>query len=135
MVFLTVCTAKRKPLLANTAVQELLVDVWCESDLWLVGRYVLMPDHLHLFCAPACVEHPSVRKWAQYWKSRASTRWPNRLEQPVWQSDVWDRQLRTGESYSEKWAYVRNNPVRHGLVKNAEDWPYQGELNSLLWHD
>ncbi|MFL6519487.1 MAG: hypothetical protein ACJ8NS_04645 [Chthoniobacterales bacterium] len=26
-----------------------------------------------------------------------------------------------------------NNPVRHGLVKNAEDWPYQGVLNELRW--
>jgi hypothetical protein len=28
-----------------------------------------------------------------------------------------------------------NNPVRHGYVAHAEDWPYQGELNVLQWHD
>ena len=36
--------------------------------------------------------------------------------------------LRTDESYTEKWNYVRNNPVRAGLAKNAGDWPYQGEI-------
>ena len=40
-----------------------------------------------------------------------------------------------GYSYDEKWQYVRNNPVRHGLVESAEKWPYQGELNRLEWHD
>jgi len=30
---------------------------------------------------------------------------------------------------------VKNNPVRHGHVACAEDWPYQGELNILEWHD
>ena len=54
---------------------------------------------------------------------------------PLWQRDCWDRQLRTGESYTQKWEYVRNNPVRKGLVANADDWPYQGELNVLEWHE
>ncbi|PYJ59756.1 MAG: hypothetical protein DME74_11770 [Verrucomicrobia bacterium] len=53
----------------------------------------------------------------------------------AWQRDFWDRQLRRGESYAEKWKYVENNPVRHGHVQRAEDWLYQGELNVLHWHD
>ena len=35
---------------------------------------------------------------------------------------------RSDESYSQKWNYVRENPVRAGLVKSVEDWPYQGEI-------
>ena len=37
--------------------------------------------------------------------------------------------------YTAKWEYVRSNPVRHGHVVNSGDWPYQGELNILEWHD
>jgi hypothetical protein len=33
-----------------------------------------------------------------------------------WQTDHWDRRLRSDESYAEKWEYVRCNAVRHGLV-------------------
>ena len=62
-------------------------------------------------------------------------RWPRPNEQPVWLLDGWDTQLRTGDSYSQKWDYDRNNPVRHGLAKQAEDWPYQGELCHIEWHD
>ncbi len=52
IVFVTACTRNRQPWLANAAVHALLRAVWTEADAWLVGRYALMPDHLHLFCAP-----------------------------------------------------------------------------------
>jgi putative transposase len=59
--------------------------------------------------------------------------WDNPAELPLWQRHFWDTQLRKGESYDEKWQYVVENPVRAGLAKRSEDWPYQGELNTLPW--
>ena len=91
-----------------------------------------MPDHIHFFAAPNAIEAPSLEKWMKYWKSRATSN----MRKPggtVWQRGHWDRQLRSGESYDDKWEYVRSNPVRHGLVIKADDWPYQGELNELRW--
>jgi len=46
----------------------------------------------------------------------------------VWQEGFFDHVLRSDESYAEKWNYVRQNPVRAGLVARAEEWPYQGEI-------
>ncbi len=132
IVFLTVCTKDRKPVLARPEVHRLLRDVWQEAASWLVGRYVIMPDHLHLFCAPG--GHPvDLARWVTYWKSLSTRRWPWPEEKPVWQRDFWDTQLRRGEKYEEKWAYVLENPVRKGLVKDAAEWPYAGELNVLPW--
>ncbi len=48
-----------------------------------------------------------------------------------WQPGFFDHLLRNDESYGEKWNYVRDNPVRAGLVKLAEDWPYAGEIVSI----
>jgi len=133
IIFVTACTSKRKPILAvNDAYGEILA-AWREANGWLVGRYLVMPDHVHLFCAPAGADYPELRKWVQYWKSIASRSWPRMSEQPVWQTSFWDTQLRTGEGYEQKWEYVRQNPVRKGLVKSAEEWPYQGEMNKLQW--
>ncbi len=53
--------------------------------------------------------------------------------QPLWQRDFWDTQLRDIRHYDDKWHYVRNNPVRKGLVANVDAWPYQGCLNELMW--
>ncbi|MFT3868295.1 MAG: hypothetical protein QM715_07340 [Nibricoccus sp.] len=134
IVFLTICTHNRKSILACDKVHQLLRDTWIRAHFWQVGRYVIMPNHIHLFAAPACWPVESIRKWSSYWKSHASRRWPNQSEQPIWQTDGWDTQLRSGESYSAKWEYVRNNPVRAGLVNEVDDWPYQGEINPLSWH-
>ena len=102
-----------------------------------------------LACRPVCdyagshsfVLHPNtyppqpLKKWVSFWRNQVTRVWPQRNQTPIWQRDYWDRQLRRHESYSQKWNYVVNNPVRHGYVAHAEDWPFQGELNVLSWHD
>ena len=133
ILLVTVCTKNRKPILANQAVFDLLQRVWREAESWQVGRFVLMPDHLHVFCSPAEMPARSVKQWVKFWKAAASRQWPCAKDQPVWQVDFWDRQLRKGEHYGERWEYVRQNPVRAGLVKNADDWPWQGVINELRW--
>ena len=50
-----------------------------------------------------------------------------------WQPNSFHHRLRRQENYTEKWNYVRENPVRKGLVKTPEDWPYQGMINNLRW--
>ncbi len=134
IIFLTICTQARKAILARPDVHDLLVEVWREATHWRVGRYVLMPDHLHLFCAPGQAEIPSLGKWIQFWKSCASRKWPRPNEHPVWQKSHWDTQLRSGDGYDEKWAYVQQNPVRKGLVSRPDDWPFLGEVYALDWH-
>jgi putative transposase len=51
--FLTICTAGRRALLANDDVFAVLRAEFEASPLrygWTVGRFVVMPDHLHFFC-------------------------------------------------------------------------------------
>ena len=129
IILLTVCTDKR--ILAHKDVHEVLRASWQAAGAWTVGRYVVMPDHIHLFCAPSSLEAVPLNKWVQFWKSHSSRSWPRSAEQPVWQKSFWDTQLRRGDSYANKWDYVLQNPVRHKLVTRVEDWPYQGELNLL----
>jgi putative transposase len=130
IVFLTVCTRNRQPWLATDVVHQTLIEAWHEADAWLVGRYVLMPDHLHLFATPGLGE-ASFETWVRFWKSRFSRAYA----QPDcrWQTDHWDTRVRSAAAYIEKWEYVRLNPVRRGIVSDADQWPYQGELNCLRW--
>ena len=55
----------------------------------------------------------------------------NGIPSPYWQKGFFDHVLRSGESYSAKWEYVRNNPVRAGFASNADAWPYLGEVFDL----
>lgn len=133
IVFLTVCTKSKKKILANDEAHKLLTTAWQTRPTWVVGRYVLMPDHIHLFCAPGDLNPPPLTDWVEFWKSYVARKWFDRSQSPIWQRQFWDTQLRRGENYEEKWDYVLQNPVRAGLVGRVEDWPYQGELNVLAW--
>ena len=43
---------------------------------------------------------------------------------PVWQEESFDHVLRSTESFIEKLEYIRQNPVRRGLVAKPEDYPW-----------
>jgi putative transposase len=130
IVFLTVCTKNRAPWLAQPEVHQTLRNIWSKAEAWLVGEYLLMPDHLHLFCAPQDLSF-TLENWVSHWKRKFTCL--HLLNTGDWLRNFWDTRLRHGENYTEKWHYVRENPVRAGLVKQPEDWPYQGSLNVLRW--
>jgi putative transposase len=135
LIYVTQVVAARRPLLTRPEAVETLLAAWRRADHWLVGGYVLMPDHAHFFCTPARMPMTPLNQWMSFWKAEATQHWPWLVEKPVWQKDFFDRQLRRGESYAEKWHYVRENPVRAGLVREVESWPWQGELHPLTWHE
>ncbi|MGH7940766.1 MAG: hypothetical protein ACREFR_06835, partial [Limisphaerales bacterium] len=45
-----------------------------------------------------------------------------------WQNGYHDHKFRTPESETRKWEYVCLNPLRAGLVKRPEEWPFSGEI-------
>ena len=71
----------------------------------------------------------------QFWRNESTRRWPFADEKPIWQQDFFDRQLRNGESYRQKWLYLWENPAKQKIVTKPEDWPFQGEMYILPWHD
>jgi hypothetical protein len=53
----------------------------------------------------------------------------------AWTSDLAGRLLRSlsaFDSYSEKWDYIEQNPVRAGLVEHTKEWPYRGIIQNLM---
>jgi REP-associated tyrosine transposase len=131
--FATACTHSRERWLACPAIHESLI-AFCSRGTErgaLVGRYVLMPDHVHLFVAfqPGTIGVSALMKSLKNSLSKV-LREMGKLS-PHWQDGFFDHVLRSSESYEQKWLYVRENPVRAGLVARAEHWPYQGEIHPL----
>jgi putative transposase len=129
--FLTVCVAKRRPLLAVPAAYDILLHEWQglhERYGWAIGRYVVMPDHVHFFAASGLDEVKplslAIGKWKE-WTAKRILALVN-CEAPLWQPEFFDHLLRSDESRSETWSYIRANPVHAGLVTQADDWPYSG---------
>jgi putative transposase len=133
--FITACTDNRNKLLANSQVAEILIEEWKSAEErhnWFVGRYVIMPDHVHFFCAPG-EEEKDLSLFMKFWKEWTSKKIKKacNLQIDIWQPEFFDHLLRSEESYVQKWDYVLNNPLRAGLVKNVKDWPWQGEIEVL----
>jgi putative transposase len=119
--FLTICCLPRD---ANTLCETQRaskifesVQVYESLGKWSVRLMLLMPDHLHVL-----VDFPFwgdmsriVGDWRRYLSKRLGI---------TFQRNFFDHRLRRDESHHEKWKYIKMNPVRAGLVKNPEDWPY-----------
>ena len=131
------CTEDRRQVLACDEVASILVNEWRAAHRrhsWAVGRYVIMPDHVHFFARRATVAKP-MADWMQMWKSVSSRQLAAALDTapPIWQSDYFDRYLRSRENYEQKWNYVEQNAVRAGLIKEGEEWLYRGSIFDLIW--
>ncbi|MHB0937204.1 MAG: transposase [Armatimonadota bacterium] len=130
VIEVTICTENRIPCLANEAVHQMFRKVWQEARAWLVGYYMIMPEHTHFFTAPGEIDL-SLERWIRYWKRELSMLHPDadwRL-----QVDHWDTRMRNGKHYAERQAYVKNNPLRKGFVEDPDDWPYQGRIFDWSW--
>jgi REP-associated tyrosine transposase len=98
-----------------------------------IGRYVIVPDHVHLFAALPPTE-VTLPKWVQMLKTVLGKQLLRlRIQKPHWQEKFFDHVLRSSESYSEKWDHVRLNPVRAGFSEQPEAWAYQGKIMRIQY--
>jgi len=130
--FVTACTHKREPCLNNLDIHQRFTEFGKageERGAWL-GAFVLMPDHLHAFVI-IDDERLKLSTWVKSLKNALSKVLREKdVPSPDWQKGFFDI-LRSGDSYSEKWEYVRENPVRARLVTAWSDWPFSGEIFDL----
>jgi REP element-mobilizing transposase RayT len=134
--FVTTCSFRRRAVFASASIAAILVNEWHAARArhgWAIGRYVIMPDHVHFFCSAELDAKP-LPKFMQSWKQWTSKRIKQEgaIVGSVWQPEFFDHVLRSTESYSQKWDYVRENPVRAGFVDDADHWPWQGEIDELM---
>ncbi len=101
-----------------------------EHGAW-IGGYVLMPDHFHAFVA-IDEQRQNLSIWVKSLRNSISkVLRQDGIAPPHWQKTFFDYLLRRAESYAEKWHYVRENPVRAGLVSHWEEGPFRGEVFPL----
>jgi putative transposase len=135
LFFVTFCTAERRPWVAHADIHHAFREFCTRSpqlaQAW-VGGYVLMPDHVHVFVSTEGSQ--GLSRWVGSLKRHLAKagRPPGGMDNR-WQAGFFDHLLRSGESYAEKWNYVRMNPVRAGLVKRPDQWPFAGEIEAIRW--
>jgi REP element-mobilizing transposase RayT len=118
--FLTICVQGRQPVLANPKTFAAFKSAIDSIKRWQLIAAVLMPNHLHALVSPFDRDAP-VGEFAALFKRKMRKELGATWD---WQSGSFDHLLRSDESARQKWDYMRENPVRAGLVPRPEDWPY-----------
>ena len=88
-----------------------------EHRRWFCRLMLVMPDHLHAVITfpPGGRMSTVIGEWKSYLAKASGVRW---------QSDYFDHRLRSRKEADECWHYIRQNPVRAGLVATLEAWPW-----------
>jgi REP element-mobilizing transposase RayT len=98
------------------------------SKLQMHGA-VVMPDHVHMIFTPLKDGQGNPYGLTEIMSGikGASAHSINKVlsrRGPVWQREFFDHVPRAEESIHSKVHYICENPVRHGLVQEIEDYPW-----------
>ena len=126
--FFSVVARDRRPILTEPSVRGLLKDaiqsVRKKRPFEIVAA-VLLPDHLHtIWAMPEGDDNFAVR-WMLI-KSYVSKRYRagSSAKILIWQPRFWEHWIRDDDDMKKHLDYIHFNPVKHGLVQQAKDWPW-----------
>ena len=118
----SICVKDRRNVLADSHVFDAIKATIAQLRKWHVLARIVMPDHAHWLVSPVEDRYLSVGDFSHGFKRLLGKCLGTQSWE--WQRGCFDRLLRSDENLRSKWIYVKDNPVRHGLVRKAEDWPY-----------
>ncbi|MGH7993553.1 MAG: REP-associated tyrosine transposase [Limisphaerales bacterium] len=85
--------------------------------------WVIMPNHVHLLVEIwQTPQSQLVKDWKGFTARRINRMFNRRGK--LWQDDYWDRYIRNDEHYRRVVRYIEWNPVKAGLVRAPEQWPF-----------
>ena len=126
--FITLCVEDHRSVLDNPVAVQAIQTFCRANENWRTIAAVAMPDHFHALVCPTKDREGKITQFSEglkrFVRSQTQARWK-------WQEGVFDRLLRQDEFAESKWFYIRENPVRAGLVERWEDWPFLIDYQEL----
>ena len=133
--FFTVVVANRNagPLIAHIDQLQASIQMVQSIHSFDIDAMVILPDHSHtIWTLP-----PGDIDYATRWKKikaifskgmpRNETRSSSRIakgERGIWQRRYWEHTIRDEGDFRKHCDYIHYNPVKHGYVKLAAEWPH-----------
>jgi putative transposase len=102
-------------------VQQALLERY--AHLYTLWAYVVMANHLHVFLKPKTqISIGSITQHLKGYTAREANRLVKRTGQPFWQDESFDHWSRDRAEFFRIVDYIENNPVKAGLINDAENW-------------
>lgn len=112
-------TYLRSPEIARIVVDS--IDRGVVLGHYELGAYVVMANHVHLLIRPRIAPERILKSL-----KGATARWANRAlgrtGEPFWQKESYDHWVRNPGEFNRIRRYIEQNPVKAGLVSNAEEY-------------
>ena len=98
-----------------------------------IDAWVVLPEHIHaVWTLPEgdtgySLRWTLIKRWFSAQIPAGERRSESRVakgERGIWQRRFWEHTVRDDNDFARHVDYVHFNPVKHGLVARAIDWPY-----------
>jgi len=133
--FFTVNLLNRKTSLLTDHINHLrkAINTVKKQRPFKLDAMVIMPEHLHAMITLPESDADFSTRWMLI-KSTFSRSIPrnekitlsrqSKGERGIWQRRFWEHSIRDNIDYENHINYIHYNPVKHGYVSKASDWPY-----------
>jgi len=133
--FFTVNLAERNSTLLVDEFDKLrtIINKVKNNHPFILDAFVVLPDHLHAIWTLPTGDNDFSKRWMLI-KAGFSRQLPKnerinksrrkKGERGIWQRRYWEHMIRDDEDYENHVNYIHYNPVKHGYVKRAVEWPY-----------
>lgn len=138
--FFTVVTYLRRPIFRQPMARAILHQAFEETLKrypFTLDAICLLPDHLHCIWTLPDGDADYAARW-RFLKTMFTHRYGSlntalplksqirakRRESTIWQRRFWEHLIESDEDFETHVEYIHNNPVKHGLVENAVEWPW-----------
>jgi REP-associated tyrosine transposase len=125
--FVSSRTSRGIAILQTERMANLFIDVlrsYMRAGKFKVHEFVVMPNHVHVLLSVG--PEMSIEKAVQMMKGNFSYRARKELAYPweIWQKGFSEVQILTEDSFIYHQNYIDDNPVKAGLARSAEEYPY-----------
>jgi putative transposase len=97
---------------------------------YVLHEYVVMPNHAHLLITPK-TDVSRITQGIKGTTARFANLQLGRTGLSFWQDEVFDRFCRSAEEFQRIRGYIARNPVRAGLAKAMDEWPWSSEHRGI----
>jgi putative transposase len=125
---LTFCTAERTRVFEHPdTVRDALRQIrrTAAIEKFAIVAYCFMPDHLHLLVDGMSAQS-DLKRFAKMAKQRSGASHAASGKGRLWQEGYWEKVFRIDDDARRIVRYIFENPVRAGLAKSANDYPFSG---------
>ena len=117
--------------LKDARLAKIVVDSLCHGaehhKLYRLSAYVVMSNHVHILIWPKALLY-RITKSIKGYTARECNKLLARTGETFWQDESFDHSVRNEDAFYRIKRYIERNPVKAGLVKDPEDWPWSSAV-------